>query len=148
MKKFACLFLMILSPLAIGELKVLGEKGTVTTLPATVEQIKGKGEHLGFTSQLSAHHLEDKKTNIPSWIPPFFVVGSDEFSIRWLEHHLALFREEKAIGFLIDKRNDALTQTLQEKTGLIIINSKLDELLMSQGITSYPAFFKRGVVNQ
>lgn len=75
--------------------------------------------------------------------PPFFVIGSDPFSITWFNIHKTFLQKRQAIGLITNIESEEKQIEIEALSALPLIPSNIDELAKIFQVPGYP-FFTNG----
>jgi len=100
----------------------------------------GEADMLPVTSErLSPGEVRFRPLELPSRMTPFFLVGDDPLSLRWLETRGAILRELNAVGLVVEVATDEGLQRLREAApGLELRPTPGDDLAGRLGLAHYP----------
>ena len=80
---------------------------------------------------------------------PFFLVGSDEASLRWLTHHRATLQSLGAVGMLVQADTaEEVRNVVAAAQGLPMTLGAGDDLARALGIDRYPILITREGIQQ
>ncbi|MFV0279039.1 MAG: PFL_4695 family integrating conjugative element protein [Parahaliea sp.] len=80
---------------------------------------------------------------------PFFLVGSDEVSLRWLAHHRATLQSLGAVGMLVQAATaEDVRRVVVAAQGLPMTLGAADDLASALGIDRYPILITREGLQQ
>lgn len=99
-----------------------------------------EADMLPVTSErLSPGEVRFRPLELPSRMTPFFLVGDDALSLRWLETRRAILRELNAVGLVVEVATDEGLQRLREAApGLELRPTPGDDLAGRLGLAHYP----------
>jgi integrating conjugative element protein (TIGR03765 family) len=81
--------------------------------------------------------------------PPFFIIGSDDLSLRWLQSHRAALQHLGAVGMLVQAETEADVRRVAERAqGLPITLGSASDIAQALGITGYPVLITANGVEQ
>ena len=123
---------------AIGMAEVPEDEGYVPDTRAPVPF--GEADMLPVTSErLSPGEVGFRPLELPSRMSPFFLVGDDPLSLRWLEARGEILRELNAVGLVVEVATVEGLQRLREVTpGLELRPTPGDDLAGRLGLAHYP----------
>lgn len=123
---------------AIGLADVSEEEGYVPDPRSPV--MFGEADMLPVTSErLSPGQVEARRLDLPSRMSPFFLVGDDPLSLRWLEARVEILSEINAVGLVIEVATLAGLQRLREAApGLELRPTPGDDLAGRLELEHYP----------
>ncbi|WP_416139111.1 integrating conjugative element protein [Halomonas sp. HK25] len=100
----------------------------------------GETDMLPVTSErLSPGEVRFRPLELPSRMTPFFLVGDDALSLRWLEARREVLRELNAVGLVIEVDTVEGLQRLREAApGLELRPTPGDDLAGRLGLAHYP----------
>lgn len=76
--------------------------------------------------------------------PPFFLIGSDALSLRWLESRRAELQHLGAVGMLVQAETEADVRAVaQTAQGLPITLGSASDLAQTLGISTYPVLISK-----
>ncbi|WP_437884518.1 integrating conjugative element protein [Pseudomonas sp. LRF_L74] len=97
---------------------------------------------------LSPGKLQARKLTIPG-LPPFFLVGADEFSIQWLRARAADLRSINAAGLAVEVHTPAdLARIRATAPGLMILPVNGDDIARRLQIEHYPVLITGQTLEQ
>jgi len=92
-----------------------------------------------ITPELSPGEVEPRAILLPHLPRPFFLVGADQRSLRWLEARRERLRALRAIGLLIQARDEAdLRAAIEAAGGLPILPVSGSDIARHLLLTHYP----------
>jgi len=81
--------------------------------------------------------------------PPFFIIGSDDLSLRWLQSHRAALQRLGAVGMLVQAETEADVRRVAERAqGLPITLGSASDIAQALGISRYPVLITVSGVEQ
>jgi integrating conjugative element protein (TIGR03765 family) len=81
--------------------------------------------------------------------PPFFIIGSDDLSLRWLQSHRAALQRLGAVGMLVQAETEADVRRVAERAqGLPMTLGSASDIAQALGITRYPVLITANGVEQ
>ncbi len=81
--------------------------------------------------------------------PPFFLIGSDDFSLHWLQANRAELQRQGAVGMLIEAETEAdLRRVADVAQGLAITPGSASDIALALGIRHYPVLITAQGVRQ
>lgn len=112
--------------------------------------ITSESAWLPVTSQhLSPGTVEARRLNLAELMTPFFMVGDDPLSRRWLKQRGDALREMNAVGLVVNVQNmGALEQLRQIGHGLELRPVSGDDIARRIGLEHYPVLFSRRGLEQ
>ena len=100
------------------------------------------------TPGLTPGKLRSRTHNVP-FARPFFLIGSDEFSKRWLFKHRATLKQMGALGMLVDASSiEDLRDIARLAEGLAITPASGSDIARAIGISHYPFAISGGRIWQ
>lgn len=170
------LFLLMLSQNGLAEPKIIHDTGAARSitdffpLPAElgeprpltdqdVEFIEKEREaaleHMASffypikSSAFSRGKIASRKANYPQINKPFFLIGTDRFSIRWVQLNKQELLKRRAMGFLIKAQSpDDLVKVQKMFPEFTIQPLDADRMAQSLKINKYPVFISSTEVIQ
>lgn len=123
---------------AIGMADVPEEEGYAPDPRAPVPF--GEADMLPVSSErLSPGEVHFRPLELPSRMTPFFLVGDDALSLRWLEAHGEILRELNAVGLIVEVAAPEGLERLREAApGLELRPTPGDDLAQRLGLAHYP----------
>jgi len=123
---------------AIGMADVPEEEGYAPDLRAPVPF--SEADMLPVTSErLSPGEVRFRPLELPSHMTPFFLVGDDALSLRWLEARGDTLRELNAVGLIVEVATPEGLERLREAVpGLELRPTPGDDLAGRLGLAHYP----------
>ncbi len=81
--------------------------------------------------------------------PPFFIIGSDDMSLRWLQSHRAALQRMGAVGMLVQAETEAEVRRVAGLAqGLPITLGSASDIAQALGIRRYPVLISANGVEQ
>lgn len=81
--------------------------------------------------------------------PPFFLIGSDDFSLHWLQANRAELQRQGAVGMLIEAETEADLRRVDDVAqGLPITLGSASDIALALGIRHYPVLITGQGVRQ
>ena len=123
---------------AIGMAEVPEEEGYAPDPRAPVPF--SEADMLPVTSErLSPGEVHMRPLELPSRMTPFFLVGDDALSLRWLETRGEVLRELNAVGLIVEVAAPEGLERLREAApGLELRPTPGDDLAGRLGLAHYP----------
>lgn len=123
---------------AIGMADVPEEEGYAPDPRAPVPF--SEADMLPVTSErLSPGEVRFRPLELPSRMTPFFLVGDDALSLRWLEARGEPLRELNAVGLIVEvATSEGLERLREAATGLELRPTPGDDLAQRLGLAHYP----------
>ncbi len=91
------------------------------------------------SARLSPGEVEARRLDLSSRMTPFFLVGDDPLSLRWLEARGEILRELNAVGLVVEVASVEGLQRLREVApGLELRPTPGDDLAGLLGLVHYP----------
>ena len=91
------------------------------------------------SERLSPGEVRFRPLELPSRMTPFFLVGDDALSLRWLETRGEILRELNAVGLVVEVATPEGLQRLREAApGLELRPTPGDDLAGRLGLVHYP----------
>jgi len=101
------------------------------------------------TPLMSPGKFETRSIDLPQLPQPLFIIGSDELSKNWLKQHVEQLKQIKAIGFLVQAKNESDFKTIKSiADGLVIIPLSGNQLAVQWNIDHYPVLISRKAIEQ
>ena len=89
------------------------------------------------------------KPNLQYLSQPFFVIGSDTYSLQWLRHYRARLIQVGAVGLLVQAETSTdLAQVAEAGQGLTIAPVSGVTLVQSLKLTNYPVLISQQGIEQ
>jgi integrating conjugative element protein (TIGR03765 family) len=111
-----------------------------TTLPATQYPV---------TTRLSVGRVDPQTVNMPPAFHPLFIVGSDTWSVQWLQMHQARLLALQAVGILTDAKSEADLRKLHNQfPRLTFLPISADAITGQLPIQHYPVLITRDRIEQ
>lgn len=91
------------------------------------------------SERLSPGHVEARQLELPAGMTPFFLVGDDPLSHKWLEARRDWLVEHHAVGLVVDVADAAgLERLRQQAQGLELRPTSGDDIANRLGLEHYP----------
>lgn len=101
------------------------------------------------TPLMTPDKIEPKKIDLPTLPQPLFLIGSDELSKQWLISHMEQLKKIRAVGFLVQAKNQADFESIKTlAAGLVIIPLCGNILSQQWSIYHYPVLISQHTVEQ
>ena len=111
-------------------------------LPVHTPEMSPGRLSLKTTSSLQKAHLQYLSH-------PVFLLGTDDFSRRWLAHHRQRLQRLGAVGLLVQVNSEAELQAMQRLAGgLAIVPTPATELARLLSLRHYPVLISRQGIEQ
>lgn len=101
-----------------------------------------------FENKYTYGRVKEKKISNAINMQPFFVVGSDEYSVAWLKDNSESLRKIKAIGYLVNSKEADELQKIRKIYRGVVMPSNMDEFLEHFNIKHYPFLVNDGWIEQ
>jgi integrating conjugative element protein (TIGR03765 family) len=101
--------------------------------------------------KISAHTISEtiKKRLAMGNAPPFFIIGSDDASLRWLQSHRAALLHLGAVGMLVQAETEAEVRRVADLAqGLSITLGSASDIAQALGVRRYPVLISANGVEQ
>ncbi len=101
------------------------------------------------TNGMTLGPLETNKTGRVWAVSPIFIIGYDEYSIKWLKHRKNALKELNAIGIVNNVGSKEELSVLQEIAGdLVLYPSPIDTIAAEFEIKRYPVLVSKWGMEQ
>jgi len=125
---------VFLGPMATAEQDHRGTSPSIGALGAADMQVLLPIHSPGLTPGAI-----ETRAYLPSFARPFFLIGSDEWSKRWLEQHREILKQLGAVGLLVEATTVEDLQAVAEiADGLPITPAPGTDIAHALGIAHYP----------
>lgn len=101
------------------------------------------------TPSMQAGYLVPRKISVPYLQVPLFIVGSDDFSKRWLHAHREQLKNLHAVGLLVNVETSQELENMKAVAGDLPISPASGEsIAASLNLHSYPALISNTGIEQ
>ena len=101
------------------------------------------------SDRLTPGSVARRAIDMPAGMTPFFIVGADTLSMRWLEQRGARLRELHAVGLVVNvKTADQLQRLRQRGEGLVMRPVAGDDIAKRLSLTHYPVLVTPEAIQQ
>lgn len=101
------------------------------------------------TPSMQPGHIEPRQVTLPYLQLPLFIIGSDDFSKRWLLENRAQLKALHAVGLLVQVETEQEFQAIQAiANGLWISPASGEAMAASLDLHHYPALISKNGIEQ
>ena len=123
------------------------------TIPRVeLKSIKSKRPYqFDFTStskDLTIGPVKTRKIKAKSLIHPFFIVGTDKESMKWLRDYAPRLKALHAVGIVVNVKDNKSYEKLAKTYGLHLLPISGDALAKKFGIQHYPVLISQHLIEQ
>jgi integrating conjugative element protein (TIGR03765 family) len=118
------------------------------TTPDTVKEKTQLDWRFPVKSQLTPGNITETTVNFPARVPPFFIIGDDDFSLAWLKNHIDYFSQHHIVGFITNIETADKLKVLEKQFELSLHPVSLDGLREPLPVSHYPFWYEAGKIRQ
>ena len=120
----------------------------IDTLPNALHQVVKSDPRFPMRSPLSAGSLKKQAVSLPKQVPPFYVIGDDPASTKWLKEHITQLKTLHAAGFITNINNRDRLLALEQQFDVVLHPVSLDGLNRILPLSHYPFWYANGYIQQ
>ena len=120
----------------------------IETLPDALHQVVKSDPQFPMKSPLSVGSLKKQAVLLPKQVPPFYVIGDDLISIKWLTEHMAQLKSLHAAGFVTNINNRNRLLALEQQFDVVLHPVSLDGFDRVLPVSHYPFWYANGYIQQ
>ena len=112
--------------------------------PITINQAYFPVKSKLTSGKVTSHQINKQFKNVP----PFFIIGDDTRSLKWLKANQAYLKQIGAMGVMTNIDDMDLLERLSKQTQLFMLPANLDGFDKEFGLKHYPALVYNGWIVQ